>query len=85
MVFIFNQKIFKDLKAEMDIELGNIVYYKDDIHYFVMTAKKDSLLRKGVLLKVTSGSCKLYNILCNYLIRRVVYVVVPNCRHCRVH
>ena len=62
VAFIFNQKFFKDLKAEMDIELENIVYYKDDTyHYFVMTAKKDSLLRKGVLLKVTCyfGSCEL--------------------------
>ena len=58
VAFIFNQKFFKDLKAEMDIELENIVYYKDDTHYFVMTAKKDSLLRKGVLLKVTR-SCEL--------------------------
>ena len=53
VAFIFNQKFFKDLKAETDIELENIVYYKDDTHYFVMTAKKYSLLRKGVLLKVT--------------------------------
>lgn len=52
VAFIFNQKFFKDLKAEMDIELENIVYYKDDTHYFVMTAKKDSLLRKGVILQV---------------------------------
>ena len=61
VAFIFNQKFFKDLKAEMDIELENIVYYKDDTHYFVMTAKKDSLLRKGVLLKVTCYhvSCEL--------------------------
>ena len=45
VAFIFNQKFFKDLKAERDIDLENIVYYKDDTHYFVMTAKKDSLLR----------------------------------------
>ena len=54
VAFIFNQKFFKDLKAEMDIELENIVYYKDDTHYFVMTAKKDSLIRKGVILQVIS-------------------------------
>lgn len=34
------------------IDLENIVYYKDDTHYFVMTAKKQCLLRLGVLLQV---------------------------------
>ncbi|KFO80930.1 Protein-methionine sulfoxide oxidase mical3a, partial [Cuculus canorus] len=33
------------------IDLENIVYYKDDTHYFVMTAKKQSLLKKGVILE----------------------------------
>ncbi|KFV71664.1 Protein-methionine sulfoxide oxidase MICAL3, partial [Dryobates pubescens] len=33
------------------IDLENIVYYKDDTHYFVMTAKKQSLLKKGVILQ----------------------------------
>jgi hypothetical protein len=46
---IFNQKFFKELKDELSIDLENIVYYKDETHYFVMTAKKDSLRLKGVL------------------------------------
>lgn len=46
----------QDLKADTDIDLENIVYYKDDTHYFVMTAKKDSLYRKGVLKEVR-GIC----------------------------
>lgn len=37
------------------IDLENIVYYKDDTHYFVMTAKKQSLLDKGVILHVSDG------------------------------
>uniref|UniRef100_A0A8C1X315 F-actin monooxygenase n=1 Tax=Cyprinus carpio TaxID=7962 RepID=A0A8C1X315_CYPCA len=32
------------------IDLENIVYYKDNTHYFVMTAKKQSLLDKGVII-----------------------------------
>lgn len=36
------------------IDLENIVYYKDNTHYFVMTAKKQSLLEKGVILNVSS-------------------------------
>lgn len=31
------------------------MYYKDDTHYFVMTAKKQCLLRLGVLLQVPPG------------------------------
>lgn len=39
----------------LGIDLENIVYYKDDTHYFVMTAKKQSLLDKGVILHVSHG------------------------------
>ncbi|XP_042266338.1 F-actin-monooxygenase mical1 [Thunnus maccoyii] len=46
---IYNQKFFQDLLTETGIDLENIVYYKDDTHYFVMTAKKKSLLKKGVI------------------------------------
>ncbi|NWU98920.1 MICA2 monooxygenase, partial [Upupa epops] len=49
VAFIFNQKFFQDLKEETGIDLENIVYYKDSTHYFVMTAKKQSLLDKGVI------------------------------------
>ncbi|CAL4066865.1 unnamed protein product, partial [Meganyctiphanes norvegica] len=51
VAFIFNQKFFKELYAATGIDLENIVYYKDETHYFVMTAKKHSLLNKGVILK----------------------------------
>ncbi|XP_061526678.1 F-actin-monooxygenase mical2b isoform X2 [Phycodurus eques] len=51
VAFIFNQKFFLDLKEETGIDLENIVYYKDNTHYFVMTAKKQSLLHKGVVMK----------------------------------
>ncbi|KAM7411250.1 hypothetical protein PAMA_021305 [Pampus argenteus] len=46
---IYNQKFFQELLNETGIDLENIVYYKDDTHYFVMTAKKKSLLQKGVI------------------------------------
>ena len=51
VAFIFNQKFFNDLNEAKGIALENIVYYKDETHYFVMTAKKQSLLNKGILLK----------------------------------
>ena len=50
VAFIFNQKFFNDLNDELGITLENVVYYKDETHYFVMTAKKQSLLNKGVLI-----------------------------------
>ncbi|XP_073798355.1 F-actin-monooxygenase mical2b isoform X17 [Danio rerio] len=50
VAFIFNQKFFLELKEETGIDLENIVYYKDNTHYFVMTAKKQSLLDKGVII-----------------------------------
>jgi len=45
-------RFFKDLNTSAGIDLENIVYYRDETHYFVMTAKKHSLLYKGVLLQV---------------------------------
>nr|XP_046235659.1 protein-methionine sulfoxide oxidase mical3b isoform X2 [Scatophagus argus] len=51
VAFIFNQRFFQELRHETGIDLENIVYYKDDTHYFVMTAKKQSLLEKGVILQ----------------------------------
>lgn len=38
------------------IDLENIVYYKDSTHYFVMTAKKQSLLDKGVIINVCKNA-----------------------------
>ncbi|XP_053694441.1 F-actin-monooxygenase Mical isoform X2 [Sabethes cyaneus] len=51
VAFIFNQSFFKELYQTTGIDLENIVYYKDETHYFVMTAKKHSLLDKGVIIQ----------------------------------
>ena len=51
--YVYNQEFFKNLSEKHGIELENIVYYKDETHYFVMTAKKSSLLKKGVIKQVT--------------------------------
>ncbi|XP_076597085.1 F-actin-monooxygenase mical1 isoform X2 [Chaetodon auriga] len=53
---IYNQKFFQELLTETGIDLENIVYYKDDTHYFVMTAKKESLLKKGVIKQDCSNA-----------------------------
>lgn len=59
VAFIFNQKFFKELYSDTGIDLENIVYYKDDTHYFVMTAKKHSLIDKGVILQDHPDTAKL--------------------------
>ncbi|CAF3579722.1 unnamed protein product, partial [Rotaria sordida] len=48
---IYNPQFFSELQQQTSIDLENIVYYKNDTHYFVMTAKKQSLLDKGVILQ----------------------------------
>lgn len=53
---IYKQDFFKNMNAQTGIDLENIVYYKGDTHYFIMTAKKQSLLRKGVLKQVSWNS-----------------------------
>eukprot|EP00026_Physarum_polycephalum_P006156 Phypoly_transcript_06197.p1 GENE.Phypoly_transcript_06197~~Phypoly_transcript_06197.p1 ORF type:complete len:518 (+),score=100.67 Phypoly_transcript_06197:183-1736(+) len=45
---IYNQSFFAEL-AKKGLELENLVFYKDETHYFVMTAKKESLLHMGVV------------------------------------
>lgn len=50
---IYKQSYFDTLFKETGIDLENIVFYKDDTHYFIMTAKKNSLLTRGVLKQVS--------------------------------
>lgn len=51
VAFLYKQDFFNSLYEELCIALENIVYFKDETHYFVMTSKKHSLLDRGVLLK----------------------------------
>ncbi|XP_035219967.1 F-actin-monooxygenase MICAL2-like isoform X2 [Stegodyphus dumicola] len=59
VAFIFNQKFFQDMREQTAIDLENIVYYKDDTHYFVMTAKKQSLLERGVIIRDYNDTARL--------------------------
>ncbi|XP_053678771.1 F-actin-monooxygenase Mical-like [Anopheles nili] len=59
VAFIFDQPFFKALYEKTGCDLENIVYYKDDTHYFVMTAKKHSLLHRGVIMKDLSDPAEL--------------------------
>ena len=52
----YDLQFFKQMETKAGIRLENIVYYRDVTHYFVMTVKKDSLVRKGVI-KVSCLHC----------------------------
>ena len=56
LFYVFAQEFFNTLKEQTDIELENIVYFRDETHYFVMTAKKSSLLKRQVLKQVSKKS-----------------------------
>lgn len=47
------QPLMNDVKAKTGADLENLVYFKDDSHYFVMTVRKHSLLQTGVLKQVS--------------------------------
>ena len=56
---IYKQHFFAQLRNATGIDLENIVYYKDDTHYFVMTARTKSLLSRGVLKSTCDDSSQL--------------------------
>jgi len=61
VAFVYKQDFFNNLYEEFGIALENIVYYKDDTHYFVMTTKKHSLLDRQVLKKDLNDPMALLN------------------------
>jgi hypothetical protein len=70
---IYNPQFFNELQQQTSIDLENIVYYKNETHYFVMTAKKQSLLDKGVILQDYPDAARLlakdnvkFTQLCNF-------------------
>jgi hypothetical protein len=46
----FDQEFFSNIEKEKGISLENIVYFKGETHYFVMTATRKSLVNRGVLI-----------------------------------
>ncbi len=45
----YDQDFFKAMKNSTGIDLENIIYYRGETHYFVMTATRASLISKGVI------------------------------------
>ena len=52
LTYMYAQAFFKSLSNTHGIDLENVVFFKNEYYYFVMTAKKSSLVSKGVLLEV---------------------------------
>jgi len=46
----YDQSFFNRLQKEHGLHLENLVYYRGETHYFVMTAKRASLVETGVCL-----------------------------------
>ena len=53
LAYHFKPQFFDELYQRSGVRLENFVYYKNETHYFVMTAVKSSLLARGVLLMVS--------------------------------
>ncbi|VIO94319.1 Uncharacterized protein BM_BM10060 [Brugia malayi] len=95
VAYIFNQQFFKDMKEATGVDLENIVYYKDETHYFVMCAKKQSLLEKGVIVEDNEDVSLLLspnNInqekLCDYAAEAADFATggnLPNLKYARNH
>ena len=60
--YVFGRHLFNKLKTKADIDLENLVYFKDETHYFVMTARKSSLLKRGVLKEVWPDLLELHKL-----------------------
>ena len=52
---IYKQHFFAQLRNATGIDLENIVYYKDETHYFVMTARSKEGLKSPQRVQITSG------------------------------
>ena len=51
--YVYHRDFFMTMRS-FGVELENLVYFKGETHYFVMTVKRESLLEKGVLKEVRS-------------------------------
>eukprot|EP01087_Luapelamoeba_hula_P001011 TRINITY_DN1076_c0_g1_i2.p1 TRINITY_DN1076_c0_g1~~TRINITY_DN1076_c0_g1_i2.p1 ORF type:complete len:1930 (-),score=528.69 TRINITY_DN1076_c0_g1_i2:16-5805(-) len=59
LLAVYNQEYFSKLKEQHNIDLENLVYYREQTHYFVMTAKMRCLVEKGVCRKTTTDTQQL--------------------------
>ena len=82
VMYFCRQDFFKSLSAKHGIDLENVVYYKDEHHYFVMTIKKQSLLNKGALKEVGDCHTLAYRHVCDNKNHPIVNVIC--CSKCTI-
>eukprot|EP01127_Copromyxa_protea_P020790 TRINITY_DN698_c0_g1_i11.p1 TRINITY_DN698_c0_g1~~TRINITY_DN698_c0_g1_i11.p1 ORF type:complete len:529 (+),score=80.46 TRINITY_DN698_c0_g1_i11:248-1834(+) len=56
---VFNQKFFAGMKEKYGTDLENLVYYRGETHYFVMTATPESLESRGIFYEKKDNVCDL--------------------------
>ena len=54
-----NQNLFQSLQDQYGINLENLVYYRSDTHYLVMTPKRDCIIAKGIVNEDLHDVCAL--------------------------
>ncbi|KRX77410.1 Protein-methionine sulfoxide oxidase MICAL2, partial [Trichinella sp. T6] len=59
MSYFNGLNFLRKLKANAGIELENFTYHKGDMHHFTMTAKKQNLLNRGIIVKNADQDLKL--------------------------
>jgi len=57
----FQQHFFRELYNDYGIDLENLVYYRGETHYFVMTAKRECLVHRKVFVNSEAESSVLLN------------------------
>jgi len=93
LLAVYNQEYFSKLKEQHNIDLENLVYYREQTHYFVMTAKMRCLVEKGVCKTTNNDTAQLlardnmdYQQLENFVHEVAAYVGIPNtCPFARNH
>ncbi|KRZ60632.1 Protein-methionine sulfoxide oxidase MICAL2, partial [Trichinella nativa] len=59
MSYFNGLNFLRKLKANAGIELENFTYHKGDMHHFTMTAKKQNLLNRGIIVQNADQDLKL--------------------------
>ena len=53
--FLYHQSYFNELQRMTGAQLENVTYFREGVHYFVMTAVRENLLEQGVFKQVSSS------------------------------
>ena len=57
VISVRRPELFSELKDKSGLEFENFVYFRDESHYFIMTARKKSVVEAGIVKKVCTCVC----------------------------